>query len=231
MGLRLIPKISRFRKQELHSYTKADRETLVSLCVAMLPILEQHPQILEYLKEGQDVEVHVCIGDARHCQNWRVDADAEGFFAVACRKGREFEIAEHLEVYINLDMALKALQPTTGCKFSFWDQMSESERLGELQAWLMTIPHEILHALEWHKQTGGLTPLQVFDQGDGEIGLLRVQRAIEARIQNEHGQGQEDRVESLAYSIMSTSMPDLAYEVISRSHLGEKTGHTRPMLR
>ncbi len=140
-----------------------------------------------------DVTVRVMLGGAEECRFWKVTEQCLGFHAVAALNVDDdgddwYEVNEFIEVHLNLDSGLRELA-------SDWPAQSELDRECELEALLATAPHEILHAVDWLRETGGRTPLEVFDQEDGEIALRRVCDRLE------DGGAAEDRVEGEAREI------------------------------
>jgi hypothetical protein len=143
-----------------------------------------------------ETTVRSVLGGVEQCRFWGVTEKALGFHAVAARKEDEdgeewYEVNEHHEVHLNLDCAIAELS-------RYWDGETPAlEREIELESLLVTAPHELLHVIDWLKAASGRTPLEVFDEEDGEASIMQIQKAIAAV---DHGCS-EDRIERVARDI------------------------------
>lgn len=119
--------------------------------------------------------------------------DAVGYFAVIASEGMDddgriwLDVNERLEVHVNLDVAARELAEGV-------------PDAAALESWFATVPHELLHVRDWMAETGGKTPLDVFDEGDGELSVRAVLKAVDRRHAGE-GNDTEDAVERMALAI------------------------------
>lgn len=172
------------------------RDLLAEICSAFADRVALEPE----LAVAADVAVRLVLGGNEEAEQWDVAAGHVGFFAVISARRADgegdwseadehwFDVNEHLEAHVNLDAGLAVLEE---------DCSDMADLAASLEAWLVTVPHELLHIADWVRETGGRTPLQVFDQGDGELAISRVLRSIE----NSHeanGSMAEDAVEAAA---------------------------------
>lgn len=145
------------------------------------------------LPEG--VTAHVLLGGEQENLDWNVDEDALGFHAlcahVSDEQGDYLDVAHDHQCYVHVGNHPRALLAN-----------------GELDvaAALMTLPHEMAHVAVFARASAGRTPLQVFDEDGGEIGLTGLLARIEeAGVQEgsvSHGP-HEDEVESFALTVVS----------------------------
>jgi hypothetical protein len=147
-----------------------------------------------------DVEVQVVLGGAEECAFWNVDQRALGFHAIAARKSEGdvdfFEVNEYHEIHLNIESGTQIIASIVA------NSSSDRDTEIDVASLLVTAPHELLHLTEWLRAAGGRTPLQVFDQDEGEIGIRRVQQGIKPR-----SSIAEDRVEKEARDIVWRMMP------------------------
>jgi hypothetical protein len=144
-----------------------------------------------------ETEVIVTIGGSSDCEKWDVRPDALGFHAVAsatrydtdedCIQGINgwLDVNENNEVVINVDAAVEL------CVEHAQHSRNELDDISFMISMMTTPIHELMHMIEFLERSGGRTPVEVFDEDKGELGL----RAI---LNDEHA---EDRVESIALSI------------------------------
>jgi hypothetical protein len=168
---------------------------LPDMCVALVSALGARAD-LRARAGGRATEIDVVLCGARSCRRWDVGADALGFHALSTRKRRDrrtgeayFDINDRHQVFVNLATAPALLPDPADGGFRH-----------DLAAWLVTVPHEVLHALEWIEETGGLTADELFLANPDEewpIPMARALRAIEARTG-----GHEDKVEREARRIV-----------------------------
>jgi len=165
---------------------------LARICEDFLPkALAASPRLADMAK-GTDV--HVVLSGDEEAGHWGVDGDAVGYFAVMSPRridedGQWFDVNERFEVHLNMEVALPLL--------------AEHGRDGveqEIEAWLVTIPHELLHVADWIDTTGGLTPVEVFDSGKGDLAIGDVFGRMEAAARAA-GEDIEDRIEETAREI------------------------------
>lgn len=148
---------------------------------------------------GKDLVIELVLGGREQAGRYGVREDALGFFAVCSdlkfdaddedEEDGWYEVPEGFECHVNVGQNLAAIARD-------WHYGDETARAAYIEASLVTVAHEIGHALEWIVETGGLTPLEVYDQGGaGEVSLLRTLKAIDA---SRGRQGAEDEVEEEA---------------------------------
>ncbi len=152
------------------------------------------------LPEG--VHAHVMLGGEQDALDWGVDGDALGFHALCSRQYDEESDEDFLDLpddhrcYINVVQHAKAVAD---------DVNDEASRL----AALMTLPHEMGHLALFAIESGGRSPLAVFDQEGGEVGitnlLARIEEASHADLDSAHGQA-EDLVETFASEVVDRWM-------------------------
>lgn len=143
---------------------------------------------------GEGVTAHVMLGGEQENLDWNVDEDALGFQAlcthVSDEQGDYLDVAHDHRCYVNVGNHARALQANGD-----WD----------VAAALMTLPHEMAHVAIFAHASAGRTPLQVFDEDGGEIGLTGLMARIEeASVQDDlasHGP-HEDEVESFAMTVL-----------------------------
>jgi hypothetical protein len=163
---------------------------------ALLFRLEGEPEFAIW----PDIEVQIVLGGADECAFWNVDQGALGFHAIAALKSEGddefFEVNENHEVHLNIESGTQVIASIMPNSPSDRDIEIDTASL------LVTAPHELLHLAEWLEAARGRTPLQVFDQDEGEIGIRRIQQGIEpgSRVA-------EDRVEKEARDIVWRLMP------------------------
>ena len=199
-------------------YRPGPETALASLFAGMAEALRDHPALAAVLPDGASAEVAVVLGSRAQADMWGVPRTALGFHAVASRPRagkdgeRVFEVCDRLEVHVNVSA-------NAGTLSRDWDRTPPGDRVHGLWSSLVTLPHEILHALEWAAQTGGLSPLEVFDGalprfGAGEDALMRVAWAISARLGDgvkADGGLMEDGIEARARDISdAVACPGLA---------------------
>jgi len=145
--------------------------------------------------------VRLVLGGMAEADFWSVPREAMGFFAVMSSGETDeenedtvyFEVNDHLEAHVNLDAAINEMEEAGG-----WD-------LADVESWLATIPHELLHVKEWMDETDGKTPGEVFDSGQGELSVKEVYLAVEAR-HAAAGNETEDAVERTALWMAGSAM-------------------------
>jgi len=182
------------------------------LCEEFLPLLQADPRVQAYAVPGRDLEVCVVLGGAQECLDWDAPEDVLGFHAVISgmrqdpETGVEYhEVNTRHEAFVNLDAAAR----------NMLDDWFERPPPAILRDLLATVPHEILHVLEWIRETGGLTPDEVYSEEEpGAIG--NVLRAIEARMGGT-GDDLEDAIEELAKDLTSL-MGEVVWEAAERLH-------------
>lgn len=193
------------RIEVIHKHGQdVEQVRLAEICAGLARALEDHPEIRSAGAHGHSIRL--VLGGEEECRAWGVAPDALGFHAVISdHKADEdgpipedggdppgyFEICEAFEAHVNIE---------AGCKLLQSDGVAEEDRAGALFAFLITVPHEILHVRDWILETGGKTPLQVFDEGQGELSLRSTLEAIESR-HSDNGAECEDAIEQMAYSI------------------------------
>ncbi|MGY3582294.1 hypothetical protein ACVIGB_000781 [Bradyrhizobium sp. USDA 4341] len=168
---------------------------------ALLARLEREPEFVTW----PDIEVQVVLGGADECAFWNVDQRALGFHAIAALKSEDddefFEVNENHEIHLNVESGTQVVASIVATPSS--DRDIEID----LASLLVTAPHELLHLREWLQAARGRTPLQVFDQDEGEIGVRRIQQGIEPS-----SGVAEDRVEKEARDIVWRMMPGFIEE-------------------
>lgn len=165
-------------------------DVLATLCRRALPHIESFPSIAAYDIPDKDIEVRIVLGGDAEMREWKVRSDGLGVHCVCVSKTDEetdenyYEVCEHNQVIVSLDAGVRHLAE------AFWASKPDRlDREAELEAWLVTLPHEMIHVLEWIKETAGRTPDQMFDE-DCEFAIIRAQRAITRRL---GGADQEER--------------------------------------
>lgn len=158
-----------------------------------------HGHAKPYDVVGKPIEIELVLGGSAECTAWDVDASALGFFAV-CSFEREdedteeryYELPEGFEVHVNVPMNASLAIQGIG-------HADDGEVEADIEASLVTPVHEIYHALEWIRATGGLTPDEVYVRDRGGIPALKaVLKSIE------DGSDAEDRVEELSRQVVAT---------------------------
>lgn len=147
---------------------------------------------------GKPIEIELVLGGMAECENWDVAKDALGFFAVCSFERRDeetdepyYEVPEGFEVHVNVPMNASLAIQQTG-------MADDVDVEADIEASLVTPIHEILHALEWIRETGGKTPDEVYvENRGGTIAIRDVLRRIEA------GTGGEDPVEDASRRIVA----------------------------
>jgi hypothetical protein len=153
------------------------------------PYVSRHPYLTSLAaRSGGPLTVVVHVVSDTVFDEWaEIDREALGFFAVAnrieadweedgdsLRVRVEYDLPEGFEVYVVADRMAELVDPDS------------VHAAGDLDAWLMTFPHEVLHAVQWAVTTGGRTPLEVFDGGfggmDGEEGIRAALAAADAAL-------------------------------------------------
>lgn len=174
---------------------------------SILPGLEGLASLQAYGPAGKDVTVEVVLGGPEQAARWDVAEDALGFFPVCSRERFDaddldeedpwFDVPDGFECHVNLARVLAVVGEG-------WAADDEAGRAAELEAALVTVAHEILHALEWIRHTGGKTPVEVYDEGMGELSVGRTLAAIE---EGRDRKGTEDEVEDLARGWVESVFP------------------------
>ena len=182
---------------------------LAELAEAHVDALASHPDVAAYAVSGREIRIHLVLGGDSQAEAWDVRPDALGFFAVSSDErddgdGTWFEIPERFEIHVNLRAGVEVLRET-------WLDREPWERVVEVECWLETVPHEILHALEWIRETGGRTPDEVFVEGRGELSIRDTLRAIESRLAG-NGKSGEDVVEEAGRSLLSKVLDGAAVD-------------------
>lgn len=146
---------------------------------------------------SRDAAVLVTLGGAVQCDRWHVRQDVLGFHAVA--SGTQYDtiddeirgvngwidVNEKNEAVVNVDAAVEL------CLEHAQHRHDEEDDVSFMISMIVTPIHEILHVAEFLQRSRGRTPLEVFDEDDGEIGL----RAI---LEDDNT---EDRVETVSLRI------------------------------
>jgi hypothetical protein len=143
--------------------------------------------------------VRLVLSGAAEAHKWGVEADSIGFFAVMSPRQYDdedvdeenpwFDVNESLEVHLNMDVAA-----------GLFEHVSRDDMRIELEAWLVTSPHELLHVADWMKATEGRTPIEVFDAGKGEFEVAAVLKKIE-KTYADAGLDIEDEIEMTGLDI------------------------------
>lgn len=146
---------------------------------------------------SQDAAVLVTLGGADQSDRWHVRQDALGFHAVA--SGTQYDtlddeiqgvngwidVNEKNEAVVNVSAAVEL------CLEHAQHRHDEEDDVSFMISMIVTPIHEILHVAEFLQRSQGRTPLEVFDEEQGEIGL----RAI---LEDDNT---EDRVENVSLRI------------------------------
>lgn len=156
---------------------------------------------------GKPLDIAVVMGGPEQCEAWDVRPDALGFFPVISFERHEgdgedgdgegyYELPDGFEVHVNVKAGSALLRETLA-------GASDTDAEAEIEAWLVTVAHEMLHALDWIRETGGKTPDEVYveDRG-GTVAIEAVHKAIADRHALESGGSTEDAVEALARDIV-----------------------------
>lgn len=147
--------------------------------------------------------ITVVLGSEQAALDWDVDTDALGFHAVASGERFDpeephepyYEVNHEICAYVNLEALVRCVQGEAADEFS-------------LQSALMTLPHEMQHAAAWLVASDGRTPLEVFDEGEGELALLEMGRKIECQAAQgtpdvrSQGDAAEDAAELFAHQVL-----------------------------
>jgi hypothetical protein len=172
---------------------------LAGMCELIASRLQASPEIQAYAIPGRDIEVSIILGGPDECGAWDEGPSTLGFYAVRSSRREDEKTGEEyynanvrFEAHVNLDAGEAILAEE-------WAGMSEYDREGELENWLITPIHECLHALEWIKETGGLTPHEVYETGT-ETAIRDTNLAIEKRLAAGADDG-EDVIEAKARAI------------------------------
>ncbi len=202
---------------EYSAKLKPGQVALAEMAERFMPMMQADPSIQAYDVPGEDFVIHVVFGRNAECRLWGVSPDAMGFQAVCSHRRRDhktgevyFDVADRHEIHVNMDKAVDELG-------RWWDRNAPEDRAIDLEAWLVTVPHEVLHSLEWLRETGGKTPDQVFEEGDGELSLARTNAAIEARLSVRRNVTAENVIESKAREIVARNLPSEVAEMAALS--------------
>ena len=125
--------------------------------------------------------IDVLFGDAADMEDHdAADAGALGLYYVAqaCPEDGEYDICGHFLCIVDVPANLATIR----------DNLTDA---ASIQAAAVTAPHEIIHAVQFALQTGGRTPIQVFDE-DGEDAFFELAR------RRRDDAGSEDEAERLA---------------------------------
>jgi hypothetical protein len=144
-----------------------------------------------------DADVIVTLGGGDQCDKWHVRADALGFHAVA--SGTQFDteedelegvngwidVNEKNEAVVNMSAAVEL------CRARATGSSDEEADISFMVSMMVTPIHEMLHVAEFLEKSRGRSPVEVFDEDNGEAGL----RAI---LEDDNT---EDRVEAISLEI------------------------------
>jgi len=137
---------------------------------------------------------HIVLGGEQENLDWNVDEDALGFQAlcthVTDEAGDFLDVAHDHRCYVNVGSHANALAKDPDA---------------DVASALMTLPHEMGHVAFFAQMSGGRTPLEVFDQDGGELGLTRLLAQMEeSQVPDSEGSHGplEDVVESFARSVL-----------------------------
>ncbi len=193
------------------------RKALAQLCERVSSSLALAEGIACYSVPDRDQHVRVVIGGRQECRKWGVPKAALGFHAVCSNRNFDeqkneywYEVAADLEVHINLDAAVEELG-------RWWNRNQPEDREADLEAWLVTFPHEVLHALEWDRETKGRPPTDIYDEGSTSA-IRKTMRAIEDRLRSGRGgASEEDVIEFSARDIIEEIRPPELQELARQS--------------
>lgn len=179
------------------------------LAAAMLPEIEAMSFVQAYSVPGKEITIRMILGGGEEAAAWDVEPVSCGFFCV-CSARREdeeteegyFEVCEDFVVHVNLETLAAAVVAEHD-----WDADTPALRMCGISSALTTVPHELRHALEWIRQTGGLTPMEVFDTGDGELSLRGTLDAMQERFGG--ADAEEDAIEAWASGIADSVLPPI----------------------
>ena len=106
------------------------------------------------------------LGGNQQALDWDVEGEVLGFHAVMSNARFEdddvwYEVNERVEVHVNVANLAK---------------LAQDADLEDMVSLLATVPHELLHACDWLRATGGRTPIQVYDEGHG--GTIAIRNAL-----------------------------------------------------
>lgn len=125
----------------------------------------------------------VVLGGSDEADDWNVSESAIGFHAVLARVPAEdegdedeYDINEHNMAVVVLDTLFETMRE---------DIVDNSAMVSAL----MTMPHEMAHVVAWLVASNGRTPLEVFDQGEGELAIKAMLEKIEGQA---HGRGADE---------------------------------------
>jgi len=171
------------------------RTVLATLCEDMIGSIAASP---EFQVSDDYPAVRLVLSDQQTAEKWGVDDKAVGYFAVMSPRQFEddddedgwYDVNEYLEVHLNMDVIVQLLR-----------EAPSNDLECELEAWLVTIPHELAHVVDWVRATGGKTPIEVFDLGEGELEIKRVLDGI-GKTYQEAGRDAESEIESKARQII-----------------------------
>lgn len=155
----------------------------------------QLPEFSGRFSAAADVEV--MLGDVEQCEKWHVRPDALGFHAVST--GVQYDsledeirgengwrdVNEKNEAVINISAAVEL------CLQHADARCDEEDDISFMISMVVTPIHEMLHVAEFLERSRGRTPLEVFDQNQGEAGLRTLLE----------DDGTEDRVEGISLRI------------------------------
>jgi hypothetical protein len=174
------------------------RAAFAELCRRALKAAAAYPPLIAML--AGHAKVHVTFADGETSRLWGVPGDALGFFAVMRHDGFEetgegdvveyFDVNERVEAVVDVEAAERAFLSE-----EFDDELDFESSLVSLAS---TAIHEVLHACDWIKASGGRTPLEVFDEDGGED-------AVRAILEREGGKAVEDRIEAAAGRLAALS--------------------------
>lgn len=158
----------------------ASETALANLFIDMFPSAVAAANTMFPLPE--QVTAYVTLGGEQEAYDWECDLESLGFHAVAAHKvdgdtGEHYiDVNEHNEAVINLSALALTIEDDSG------DDAS-------IKAGLVTMPHEMAHVLAWLIASKGKSPMQVFDDEDGEPALKRIGKLVEIE---SHDRGKGD---------------------------------------
>ncbi|MFK4706175.1 hypothetical protein ABIC83_003014 [Roseateles asaccharophilus] len=151
-------------------FASKQEQALAAVFEAFFPYVVERLHTLMPLQGASPA--YVVLGGRQHCHQWGVNpAKAVGFHAVASgphedEEGGEdyFEVNEHLLCVVNIETTWQEIRNSPG---------------DELEAALVTMPHEMAHVVAWTLASQGRSPLQVFDDGGGIHAVKAMLEAVE----------------------------------------------------
>ncbi len=142
-------------------------EKFLQLCLKTFDLILQNETFKSFAEvESMNEKPSIFFDDFTIVDFWNMPHDALGFQAVCSPKYDEDNDEDYLEI-ADKNMAVINIKGNVSSIKDIYD-ICEPE-ISILSA-LVTIPHEMIHVLQWIKETKGKTPIEMFDSSSkGEL--------------------------------------------------------------